>query len=512
MSKNMYGLIIMDGFGYPSDLTRSAVLEENTKNLRALADKYPSVLINASELNVGLPEGQPGTSDVGHLTIGTGRIIYQPLVKINKEIESGAFFRNTELMNAIENAKLPGNALHLMGIPSDGGVHGHINHLLALLKMAKDNDVKDVYIHFFSDGRDTPPQSALTYIKIVEDYCNEIGLGKIVNVIGRLYALDRDKNWDRVELAYNAMVKGEGHFAKSATEAIEMAYARGENDEFVVPTVIVDDNNQPLAVVNKNDSIISYDYRADRERQLAYVFDYENTLDFTDKTLRPYFVCMTEYDSTIKNVYVAYPTIKQENILSELLSTKGYKQLKVAETEKFAYITFAFNDGRIDPYDNEDRILINSVKMKSYDGKPEMGAYEIADKTVEGIETGDYDVVVINFANCDMVGHSGNLEATKQAVQVVDECVEKVVNCLLKHNAKIIVTADHGNADIMKYEDGSPNTSHTTNPVPFILISDELKDVKLRTDGNLSDVAPTLLDLMGIEKPEEMSGNTLIVH
>lgn len=500
----------MDGFGYPRDLKRSAVTSSNTKFLQSLSKKYPTTLLHASELAVGLPKGQAGTSEVGHLTIGTGRLNKQDLVMINDEIKTGSFFKNEALLEAMKNAKKKGSALHLMGIPTDGGVHGHIDHLFALIKMAKENEVKNVYIHFFADGRDVPPKSAKKYITKIENYCSKLGCGKIANVIGRVYALDRDNNWDRVELAYDCMVRGKGFVAASAQEAVKMAYGRGETDEFIMPTTIVEDG-KPVALVKSGDSVISYNYRSDRERQLAYVFDKDNTLAYTDKKLKLVFVCMCEYDKNLKNCLVAYKKQPLKNILSEILSERGYKQLKLAETEKFAYITFAFNDGRMDPYPNEDRSLVTSEKLKIYSGKPEMSAREVCEKTVQCIESGKYDVMVVNFANCDMVGHSGDMAAAKIAVKVVDECVKKVVTAINKVGGQAIVTADHGNADEMKYPDGSPNTSHSTALVPCIVISDKYMGSKLRKKGTLADIAPTLLDMIGEKKPSEMTGKSLIV-
>jgi len=507
MDKKTTCLIIMDGFGYPRELKRSAITKSNTKFLQSLAMKYPATLIHASEGFVGLPKGQSGTSEVGHLTIGTGRINKQKLVMINDDIKSGVLFKNPSLVRAMENAKTKGKALHLLGIPTDGGVHGHINHLFALLKMAKENNVRDVYIHFFADGRDVPPKSAKKYVTKVENYCKNIGVGKIANVIGRFYALDRDKNWDRVEKAYDCIVRGKGFTASSAQKAVDMAYGRGETDEFILPTVVTTD--KPI-VIKGGDSIISYNYRADRERQLAYVFDPDNDLTYTDKKLKTVFVCMCEYDKTLKNCLVAYKEKGLKNILSEYISEKGLSQLKLAETEKFAYITYAFNNWRVDPYPNEERILIPSKKLKLYSENPEMGAYQIAEKAIEGIESGKYDAVILNFANCDMVGHSGDMSATKIAVKTVDECVKKVVEAVEIIGGNAIITADHGNADEMVYPDGGKNTSHTTALVPFMLAGKEFIGRELRKKGTLADIAPTILDVMGLEKPVEMTGNSLL--
>ena len=509
-ANKLTALIIMDGFGIPKDLNRSAIINANTTHLRALADKYPSVAIGASEEYVGLPEGQAGTSEVGHLTIGTGRVVLQPLSRIDKEIKTGAFYKNKVLLEAMENAKVEGRALHLVGLPSDGGIHSHINHLLALIKMAKENNVDNVYIHFITDGRDTPPKSAITYIKQVQDCINQVGVGKIATVMGRFYALDRDKNWDRVHEAYKALVNGDGIPSESAIGAVEQAYKREETDEFIMPSVVIE-NGKPVGTIKTGDSVISYNFRADRERQLAYVFDPDNTLDYTDKDLKTYFVCMMEYDETLKNCYVAYPKEETKNMLCEVLSDRGYKQIKLAETEKFTHLTFFFNNGKLDAFNDEFRTLINSEKMKSYAGNPKMGAYDITEKAIEAINSDNYDVMMINFANCDMVGHSGVLKAAMEAVEVVDECVSKVTKEILSKGGRVIIIADHGNADIMKYEDGSPHTAHTTNLVPCIIVDDELIGVELRKGGSLADIAPTILDLLNEEIPNEMEGKSLLI-
>ena len=502
-------LIIMDGFGKPENPEVSAIRKDNTKFLQSVAKKYPSMLLSASEEDVGLPQGQTGTSDVGHLTIGTGRVKYQPLVEINRAIKSGEFFKNKELLWAIENAKKTGRSLHLMGIPTDGGVHGHIEHLKTLIKMCAENGLKDnVYIHYFTDGRDTPVKSATRYLKQIEDAIEKYGCGKIATIIGRVYALDRDKNWDRVELAYNAMVFGDGVKEQDCNVAIKNAYAKGETDEFIMPIVMTDSQGEPVGVVKKYDSVISYNYRADREKQLARAFDDGNDLYFGTKDLKLSFVCMTNYDESLDFCKVAFPPKKMKNILSEILSKKGYRQLKVAETEKYPYVTFAFNDGRLEEYENEDRVLINSVKMKSYAGKPEMSAYEVAAATIDGINKKEYDVVVVNFANCDMVGHSGDMNAARKAVEVVDECVKNVVEAVLAQNGVVLLTADHGNADCMILEDGSPCSAHTKAKVPFFLI-DNQKTYQLKQSGTLADIAPTLLKLLGEKVPEEMTGKPL---
>lgn len=500
-------IIIMDGFGEPTNLEVSGILPENTPYIRELREKYTSGLIYASEKYVGLPMGQTGTSDIGHLTIGTGRINYQPLVRINNSIEDGSFDTNPAIMQAFDNAKIEGRALHLLGIPSDGGVHSHIDHLLKLIEMAAKHKIKKVYIHFFADGRDAPIKSAKKYFDIVQQQIDKFHTGEIVDVIGRMYALDRDNNWDRVEKAYDCMVNGKGFEFEDLKKGIDSAYANGETDEFIKPIIKVA-GGKPVGVINPHDSVIIYNYRADRERQLARVLSDYSDIEYSKK-LHLTLVTMTNYDENLKGTIVAFPNVEINNILSEVLSNRGYKQLKIAETEKFAYITFAFNASRIEPFPNEDRILINSTKLPKYDVKPEMGAYEIAEKAVEAIDKDEYDCIVINFANPDMVGHSGNKQATRIAIKVVNDCVEKVVKKLLSKNGEIILTADHGNADIMEYPDGSPCTTHTKAKVPVVLIGERFLNGRKDLDGSLIDIAPTLLKMMGEEIPAEMTGKPL---
>ena len=493
-------LIIMDGFGIPQDLTRSAVLEENTQNLRRYIKEFPHTEIRASEEYVGLPKGQAGTSEVGHMTIGSGRVSYQPLVKINMEIESGKFFENKELNDAISYAQNNHKKVHLIGLPSDGGIHSHINHLFALLKLCKSREFYDVYIHFIGDGRDTNPKSIVKYLDEVQKATTDIGVGKIVSIIGRFYALDRDKNWDRNKLAYKLWVHGEGEKFDDYHKAIENAYNLGQTDEFVKPISL-----QGEGLIKQGDVVISYNFRADRERQLAYVMAEDNDLDFVEN-LNLYFVTMTEYDENFKKVHVVYKNEEMKNILSEVLSDNGVCQVKIAETEKYAHLTFFFNAGKQDTYKGEDRILISSEKMASYAPFPQMSASKIADKAIEVMDK--YDFIAINFANCDMVGHSGDKEATKKAVKVVDECVARVVDSLLSRGGQGIITADHGNADIMTYKDGTANTSHTTALVPLIVFGTEAKT--LRSGGTLADIAPTILNMMGITVPSDMTGQNLI--
>lgn len=506
-AENTKVLIIMDGFGKPEDPSRSAVLKENTTYLQYLQKNYPNGLLNASEESVGLPEGQTGTSDVGHLTIGTGRVIYQPLVRINKDIKSGEFFKNKAILKAINNAKKNNKPLHLLGIPTDGGVHGHIDHLLTLLEFCKKQGLTKVYVHYFTDGRDTPPKSAIKYFDIIQNKIDELGVGEIVNVVGRVYALDRDNNWDRVEVAYNMMINGEGEKSTNLKQSILKAYDNGLTDEFLLP-ILKTDKNGNVKTINKGDSVIIYNYRADRERQLAYALSDENTLPYTQK-LGLTICCMTEYDEDLKLVDVAYPNITHKNMLSQVLSNRGYKQLKIAETEKYAYVTFAFNAGLNEPFKNEDRSLVASEKLKIYNKKPEMSAREIAQRAVNAINSKNYDCIIINFANGDMVGHSGDKEAAKIAVGVVDQCVKQVTEAALAVGGEVLVTADHGNSDIMQYPDGTPHTAHTTNLVPVFIVGKRFKGKKLNISGTLADIAPTFLKLLGEKVPTEMTGTPL---
>ncbi len=497
-------LIIMDGFGIPKDFSRSGITPLNTKNLQEFKNEFSYTQIGASEQFVGLPKGQAGTSEVGHMTIGSGRVTYQILVRINMDIESGAFFKNEELLKAIKYAKQNKKKIHLIGLPTDGGIHSHIEHLFALLEMCKQNKFYDVFIHFIGDGRDTPPKSIKKYLSQVEDYTKLVGCGKIASIVGRFYALDRDKNFDRNKKAYELWTSGIGNKFDDVYDAVDFAYKNNQTDEFIEP-ISITSNGSPIGLIEEKDVVISYNFRADRERQLAFVMAEKNDLDFV-KNLDLYFVTMTEYDENFRNVHIVYKNEQPKNILSEVLSNNGVKQVKIAETEKYAHLTFFFNSGKQDTFKNEDRILINSEKMSSYASCPQMGAREITRKALEVMD--NYDFIAINFANCDMVGHSGDLQATIKAVQVVDECVKIVVDEMLKRNGQGIVTADHGNADVMRYEDGTPNTAHTTSLVPLIIFGVGKKT--LREDGTLADIAPTILSMMNIDKPFEMTGQNLI--
>lgn len=502
-------LIVMDGFGIPKNEKRSGITRENTKNLQTLAKTFPSTTLFASEGKVGLPDKQTGTSEVGHLIIGAGRLFLQPIVRINKAIQDKSFFSNPKLLEAMENAKRPGKSLHLIGIPSDGGVHSHISHLFACMRMAKKQGVKNVFIHFISDGRDTPQKSAKEYVKQVLVFTKKLKLGQIVNLMGRMWPLDRDKNWDRNKVAYDAMVNGIGKKRENLFKAIDEAYETGETDEFIKPIILT--QNGKAVTIKKGDSVISYNFRADRERQLTYIFAEKNEFEWA-KDLKLKFVCMMEYDNTFKRVEVAFKNEPMKNILSEVVSNQGMKQAKVAETEKYSYVAFNFNAGRQEPFKNEERFIFPSDKIVSFAEKPEMKVQEITGKTIELVKTQKYDLIVINFANCDMVGHTGNKVAARIATKTVDEGVKKVVDAVFEVDGEVLVIADHGNADIMEYKDGSPHTSHTSAKVPCILVSKRFAHSKLKKKKTLADVAPTLLELLGIEKPAEMTGETLIEH
>lgn len=511
INKKLCALVIMDGFGIPTDISRSAITKDNTKNLQALAKKYPVSSLEASEGAVGLPDGQMGTSEVGHMTMGLGRVKDQSMVEIFKSIKSGKFFENAALLSAFRYAKNSNSAVHLIGIPTDGGIHSHIEHLKALLEMASKNNVNKVYVHFLGDGRDTPPKSALTYLNELEESFKEFGVGEVATVIGRFYALDRDNNWDRVQKAYDAIVNGVGEKVFSAKNAIESAYNRGETDEFISPSVIVNGEGEPVGTIKNGDVVISYNYRTDRAKQLVKVFDPACSLEWVNKDIKVNLVTMTKYDDNYDFASVAFPPKKAENILGEVLEQRGLKQVRIAETEKYAHVTFFFNDGKVEPFGGEDRELISSEKMKSYASNPKMSAKKVADKTIDRINQGEYNVVIVNFANPDMVGHSGDMEATKEAIAEVDTQVKRVVDAVLEKNGTVILTADHGNADCMILPSGEPCTSHTTALVPVFLIGKGYENAKLKEGGSLADIAPTILDVLGESKPTQMLGESLII-
>jgi len=502
-------LIIMDGFGLRKEVEGNAVAQANKPNYDRYLKQYPHTTLTASGEAVGLPEGQMGNSEVGHLNIGAGRIVYQDLTRISKSIREGEFFENETLVNAIRSAKNKGKKLHLYGLLSDGGVHSHINHMLAMLDLAKKEDMHEVYIHAFLDGRDVAPDSAKRYLETLINKINEIGVGKIATVQGRYYAMDRDKRWERVEKSYRAIVYGEGPKYTDPIKAVTESYEKSVFDEFVMPTVIVDENDQPVGLVESEDSVIFLNFRPDRAIQLSNAFTNEDFRGFDRGPKCPknlHFVCLTLFSETV-NGYVAYSPKNLDNTFGEVLVQNGKNQLRIAETEKYPHVTFFFSGGRDVELPGETRVLINSPKVATYDLQPEMSAYEVAEACVREIEKDVHDAIILNFANPDMVGHSGMLEPTIKAVEVTDECVGKVVDAVTAKGGAVIIIADHGNADMEFDENGRPHTAHTTNPVPFI-VTDE--NVVLREGGILADVAPTLLDLMGLPQPEEMTGQSMI--
>lgn len=507
-------LVIMDGYGLSTPKFGNAIDIANASVIDNLIKNYPNTTLGASGMSVGLPEGQMGNSEVGHLNMGAGRIVYQDLTRITKEIQDGEFFENQELLSAIKSAKEAGKKLHLYGLLSDGGVHSHITHLYALLKMCKLNDFSNVYVHCFLDGRDVAPKSGADFIKALEEKMQEIGVGEVATVSGRYYAMDRDNRWDRVEKAYDALTIGAGVKTESAVDAVKQSYENGVTDEFVLPTNVCK-NGKPIGLIESGDSIVFFNFRPDRAREITRAFTVESFDGFERKSgfLAPYYVGFSTYDATFENVKVAFKKIKLTNTLGKFLSDKGYKQLRIAETEKYAHVTFFFNGGIEAPEKNEVRDLINSPKVATYDMQPEMSAIEVTDKVLEELSTNEFDVVILNYANCDMVGHTGILDAAVTAVKTVEACVSKVVDKVLSMGGSLLITADHGNADRM-FEDESgekPFTAHTTNPVPFILVSDSYKNAKLREGGVLADIAPTLLEILGEEKPVEMTGESLII-
>lgn len=506
MKKRPVALIILDGFGYNPDKYGNAILEAKTPFIDDLKKKYPNTLIGASGMDVGLPDGQMGNSEVGHTNIGAGRVVYQDLTRITKSIKDGDFFENKVLKSAINNVKKNNSSLHFFGLLSDGGVHSHIDHLYALLEMAKKNDINKVYIHAFMDGRDTPPKSGRDYISALQDKISEIGVGKIATISGRFYAMDRDKRWERVKKAYDAIVKGAGIENNDPVKTLENSYADDITDEFIVPTVC--DKN---GVLKNGDSVIFFNFRPDRAREITRsIVDSEfSEFEKNTKDFNLTYVCMTQYDVTLPNVEVAFKPQTLDNTFGEYISNLGLNQLRIAETEKYAHVTFFFNGGIEEPYSGEDRALINSPKVATYDLQPEMSAYEVTEEMVKRVKSEKYDAIILNYANPDMVGHTGVMEAAVSAIEHIDKCLKKTVNSILEAGGVALITADHGNADKMKENDGSPFTAHTTNPVPFYVVG--LGDVKLREGGVLADLAPTMLKIMGLEKPAEMEGNSIII-
>ena len=502
-------LLILDGYGERKEKEGNAIALAKTPVMDRLKKEFPYVEGQASGLFVGLPDGQMGNSEVGHMNMGAGRIVYQELTRITKSIQDGDFFENKALKAAVEHCKKEDSALHFMGLVSSGGVHSHIEHIYGLLELAKRAGLKKVYLHAFLDGRDTPPDSGKSFLLAVEKKMQELGVGEIATISGRYYAMDRDKNYDRVEKAYRAMVDGTGEKASSVEEAIDASYAKKVYDEFVLPTVIEKDG--AVHTVSDGDAMIFFNFRPDRAREICHAFC-DDDFSFFERGARKniFFVCFTDYDPTIPNKHVAFEKEEIHNTLGEVVSNLGKNQLRIAETEKYAHVTFFFNGGKEEPYENEDRILVPSPKeVPTYDLKPEMSCYTVTEKLTEAIHSGKYDLVVANFANPDMVGHTGVLPAAIKAIEVVDECMGKVVDAVESMHGNLFILADHGNADIMIDEKtGEPYTAHTTNPVPFILVSEEKH--QLREGGCLADVAPTLLELMGIPQPKEMTGKSLL--
>ncbi len=510
--KKPYAIIIMDGYGLSGEKNGNAIAMAGSPNVEKYRREYPSGELGASGMSVGLPDGQMGNSEVGHLNMGAGRIVYQELTKITKEIGDGGFFKNEALLGAMENVKKNHKKLHVWGLLSDGGVHSHNTHLYALLKMCKENGLDNAYVHCFMDGRDVSPTSGAGFLRDLQAEMDKLAFGEIASVCGRYYAMDRDNRWERVAKAYDMLTLGDGIHAENAADAVETSYKNEVTDEFILPTNVVR-GGKPVALVEEGDSIIFFNFRPDRAREITRAFSQEDFNGFERKTgyLKPYYVCFTQYDATFKDVRVAFKPQSLDNTLGEYLSKKGLTQLRIAETEKYAHVTFFFNGGVEAPNAGEERALVPSPKVATYDLQPEMSAFEVTDRAIKELSSGKFDVMILNFANCDMVGHTGVISAAEKAVETVDICVDKVLRQILKMGGGALLTADHGNADKMIAEDGSPFTAHTTNPVPVVLVCDRLKDKKLREGGVLADLAPTLLDMMGLEKPAEMTGKTLIM-
>ncbi|HIY18028.1 MAG TPA: 2,3-bisphosphoglycerate-independent phosphoglycerate mutase [Candidatus Blautia avistercoris] len=510
MNKRPTVLMILDGYGLNKKQEHNAVFEGKTPVMDKLMKEYPFVEGYASGLAVGLPDGQMGNSEVGHMNMGAGRIVYQELTRITKEIEDGDFFQNEALLAAMKNAKENDSAIHFMGLLSDGGVHSHNTHLYGLLEMAKKNGLSKVYVHCFLDGRDTPPASGKSYIEELQAKMKEIGVGEIGVVSGRYYAMDRDNRWDRVEKAYRALVHGEGVKGSDAAEAVQKSYDEGTTDEFVVPTVMEKDG-KPVTVISDKDSVVFFNFRPDRAREITRAFcDNEFSGFQREKKLDVTFVCFTDYDETIENKLVAFHKVALKNTFGEYLAAHNMTQVRIAETEKYAHVTFFFNGGVEEPNAGEDRILVKSPKVATYDLQPQMSAPQVCDKLVEAIKSGKYDVVIVNFANPDMVGHTGVESAAIAAIEAVDECVGRTVEAIKEVNGQMFIYADHGNAEqLVDYETGDPFTAHTTNPVPFILVNAD-PAYSLKEGGCLADIVPTLIELMGMEKPAEMTGTSLL--
>jgi len=500
-------LIILDGFGYNPATYGNAVYAAKTPNLDRYFASWPHTLIGASGMDVGLPDGQMGNSEVGHTNIGSGRVVYQDFTRISKSIADGDFYQNEELLGAVESCKKTGGALHLLGLLGPGGVHSHSEHLYALLRLARQNSLEKVYIHCFMDGRDLPPHSGKDCIAALQEQIASIGAGKIATVIGRYYVMDRDNRWDRVEKAYRAMVYGEGELCSDPLLVMENSYANGITDEFVLPSVCIQG-----AGIRDGDAVICFNFRPDRVREITRALVDPEFEGFGRREPAPklHYVCMTRYDATMPNVYVAYRPQSLHNTFGQYLSEKGLHQLRIAETEKYPHVTFFFNGGVEAPYAGEDRALIPSPKVATYDMQPEMSAYLVTDELISRLDSGKYDAIILNYANCDMVGHTGVFEAAVKAVEAVDICLGRIVDKIIQIGGVALITADHGNADIMLEEDGSPFTAHTTNPVPLIVAGRQCTLME-PGEGRLSDLAPTMLKLMGLPQPEEMTGRSIVL-
>lgn len=502
-------LIILDGFGWREETDGNAVAQAKKPNFDRYWETYPHTLLQASGEAVGLPQGQMGNSEVGHLNIGAGRVVYQDLTRISKSIREGSFAQNEVLLQAMQHVETKGSKLHLLGLLSDGGVHSHIEHLLALLELAKKSQLSEVYVHAFLDGRDVAPTSAERYLQQLMDKMDELGIGQIATIQGRYYAMDRDQRWDRVEKSYRAMVYGEGPTANDPFSAVQASYDQEIHDEFILPTVLVDQAGQPLTTIDRDDAVIFYNFRPDRAIQISQALtkpDFDG-FDRGSKQLDSlHFVSMTHYSETVKGA-IAFTPVDLKETFGEVVARQGLRQLRIAETEKYPHVTFFFNGGREKPYPGEERILIHSPKVATYDRKPEMSAYEVTEALLKEIEQETFDTIILNFANPDMVGHSGKLEPTIRAVEAVDECLGRIVDLVLQKGGAAIITADHGNADMVIDEQGNPQTAHTTYPVPCIVT---LPEKELREDGKLADLIPTLLELLKIDQPQEMTGQSLI--
>lgn len=512
MKKRPTMLMILDGYGWNPNPFGNAIAAAHKPNIDKLFAAYPHTTLGASGLSVGLPDGQMGNSEVGHLNMGAGRIVYQDLTRISKSIQDGDFFGNKALLSAVEHAKKRNSAFHIMGLLSDGGVHSHMTHLYALIDLAVKEGLKKIYIHAFLDGRDVPPKSAGNYIQALEHYLAEKQVGKIATICGRYYAMDRDNRFERVQEAYDALTLGAGELAATPMQGLESAYEQNMTDEFVKPVVMVDGLNRPIGLIQEHDSIVMYNFRPDRAREITRCFvdssfsGFERDQIFEDLC----YICMTQYDASMPGVTLAYPPERLSNTLGEYLSSLGLKQLRIAETEKYAHVTFFFNGGVEAPNEGEERILIPSPKVSTYDLQPEMSANEVTDSVLKAISEDTFDVIILNFANPDMVGHTGVFPAAVKAIETLDQCIPKIFDAIKLRGGQIIMTADHGNCDYMLDEDGNAVTAHSLNPVPFLISSDT--PLKLREDGALADIAPTLLELMELPQPKEMTGKSLILH